>query len=218
MIITKEEINRFINDYQVFTSSESINAYSIRGLYHLNKSFKGVELEDYFDIEIVISKTNDENPIVFEHNRIQKFHHKFTDNSLCLEIPMKIKIDTKKFKYNLSSFFEVYVVPYLYGYVFYEIYGYLPFGERSHGVDGYIEYFKEAFDLKTPISVHQFIQYLSNNDEYRGHHNCPCGSGKNIRNCHKDVLFHYFNEKNEVVLSFIKEYLKGYKNVKSKNK
>jgi len=212
-----EQIKDFLDKYSSFTMEEEQDRWILKGLYHLNVNYNEIQIEDYFQLEIHIIKNQKTLPIVYEKRRIGPFHHKFTDGSLCLEVPMKISISFKKNKNNLCLFFEEFVIPYLYGYVYYEMYGVMPFGERSHGENGYIEYFMDIFNLQSKKKLIDFLQYLINTASYRGHHICPCGSNRIIRNCHKDVMFHYFNEENEVVLNEIKKYLREQKNVKSKN-
>lgn len=210
-------VNDFLSSYSNFERFDEGAFIHLSGLFHLNVSYQNILIEDYFDIEVIIDKTNENPPIVFEKRRIEKFHHRFTDGSLCLGIPMEISVFLKKNRFSIIKYFEYYIIPYLYGFLYYEKYSIMPFGERSHGLQGYLEYFRDIFGLSNEVKTKEFLIYLMNNTEYRGHHICPCGSGKKIRDCHKDVLFHYYNEKNEVVLNELKKYLEKTKHVKNKN-
>lgn len=87
----------------------------------------------------------------------------------------------------ICSFIEKYILPYLYTYRFYKEYGIYPYGERSHGTMGDLEYLKDLFgvnDWKQVFDIMIFVIRFP----YRGHLLCPCGSGEKIRNCHGNVL------------------------------
>lgn len=81
---------------------------------------------------------------------------------------------------------------YLYTYRYYEEYGIYPFGERSHGIMGDLEYIKELFNVKEWGQVFDIMHFIAN-FSYRGHLLCPCGSGKRLRNCHGDILMKVMN-------------------------
>ena len=87
----------------------------------------------------------------------------------------------------LCSFIEKYVIPYLYTYRFYEEYGVYPYGERSHGIMGDLEYLKDLFQVDEWGQVLDIMLFIVRSS-YRGHLSCPCGSGKRIRNCHGEIL------------------------------
>ena len=64
----------------------------------------------------------------------------------------------------------------------------MPFGELSHYGEGIVEYYLEQFGVtdKKEITVGLCKIYKYG---YRGHHDCPCGSGKIIRKCHKETVW-----------------------------
>lgn len=200
-------IKNLLNQYDFLKVQENEENFVISGLYHMRIYYLDEYLEDFFELEIRIDKIRYTLPIVFEKRRIKNFHHKFVDGSLCLAVPMEITLFLKKHKNDLTMFFDNFIIPYLYGYTYFEMYNVMPFGERSHGVDGYVEYFNDIFGINNKKHTETFIQYIINNSKYRGHHICPCGSNKKIRDCHKDIIFHYYNENNEVVLNEIKKYI-----------
>ena len=63
---------------------------------------------------------------------------------------------------------DMYIVPYLYTYRYYEEYGIYPFGERSHGIMGDLEYIKELFNVKEWGQVFDIMHFIAN-FSYRGH-------------------------------------------------
>jgi hypothetical protein len=58
-----------------------------------------------------------------------------------------------------------------------------PFGERSHGVEGMYESYADILGVSDPGEIRRYLTYLSNST-IKGHWDCPCGSGKRLRNCH----------------------------------
>ena len=122
--------------------------------------------------------------IIETDGRIGKdFHHLNDDGTLCLAVPMEAR---RIFQENpsLLGFIDKLVVPYLYGYCYWYKHGKMPFDEAQHGASGIIEYYKDVFNPQ--IKDRDFIRALYNiyRYGYRGHHPCPCGSGKIIRKCH----------------------------------
>jgi hypothetical protein len=63
-----------------------------------------------------------------------------------------------------------------------------PFGERSHGIAGIIEYYAEELETNDLDIIIRFVECLSK-ESMPGHHPCPCGSGKKLRQCHQFKLW-----------------------------
>lgn len=57
-----------------------------------------------------------------------------------------------------------------------------PHGEWSHGPEGIYEYYQRLLNINDRTIVHRFIYVLSK-PETKRHWECPCGSGKKIKNC-----------------------------------
>jgi hypothetical protein len=62
-----------------------------------------------------------------------------------------------------------------------------PFGERSHGIDGLFEAYREMMGISDRDAIVRYLECLSR-DIPKGHWDCPCGSGKHLRNCHLEQL------------------------------
>jgi hypothetical protein len=62
-----------------------------------------------------------------------------------------------------------------------------PFGERSHGREGLVETYAELLCLDDPGTVPAYLDCLRKK-ELKGHFDCPCGSNKRLRDCHRDQL------------------------------
>lgn len=58
-----------------------------------------------------------------------------------------------------------------------------PFGGRSHGVDGLYEAYGELLGTTDRGAILRYLACLGH-DIIKGHLECPCGSGKKLRNCH----------------------------------
>jgi hypothetical protein len=62
-----------------------------------------------------------------------------------------------------------------------------PWGERSHGTHGIDEFYEEILTTKDRRTIAKFLFLLLDN-KFKGHWQCPCGSGEIIRRCHRDVM------------------------------
>jgi hypothetical protein len=58
-----------------------------------------------------------------------------------------------------------------------------PFGERPHGASGALEYYVELLGTRDPRTILAYLSYLGK-DSLKGHWDCPCGSGRRLRDCH----------------------------------
>ena len=117
------------------------------------------------------------------------YPHKSETGELCLEVPARIQLAcVEGDAFNFEIWVEGFLVPYFFTYEFYKRYGRYPFGERSHEEKGVLEYYAELFHLTSEQQTRMFLQQVSKMDNYRGHHLCPCGSNKKIRDCHKQEV------------------------------
>lgn len=62
-----------------------------------------------------------------------------------------------------------------------------PFGERRHANEGILDFYQECLGTKDLTAIRRYLEYASL-DKIKGHWNCPCGSGKRIRNCHRQQI------------------------------
>lgn len=93
---------------------------------------------------------------------------------------------------NLTDFFTKLVHPFFVGQFYYDTHGkWPPTGERSHGKAGIIETFVELlqeFGEANEKQIKAVLRLLARKSSAKGHEICPCGSGKKLRNCHKDLI------------------------------
>lgn len=121
--------------------------------------------------------------------RIPRTFHTNPDGTLCLGSPLEVRM---KFKGSLLNYVQKLIIPFLYSFSFYEKYGKLPYGELSHGSLGIVESYKELFGVSDSKIVLGLLNILARG-KYRGHHDCPCGSKKRLRNCHGSQLLDLMN-------------------------
>lgn len=158
---------------------------TLAGPLAFRATFSDIEISDIFEVEMFIShQYPNEHPVVWETNRrISKdFGHINSDGTLCIALPLDInKVLTNN--PSLIGFIDNLLVPYLYSYCYWEKYKKMPFGERGHGAQGYLEYYLELFNTKDVYEVLSGIIGLLKNG-YKPHEKCPCGSQKKTLRCH----------------------------------
>lgn len=147
------------------------------------------DIKDKYELEITIPSDYPRKiPTVNEvKGKIPKNFHCNPDGTLCLETPLKIYKIFRKCE-TLKNFIDKLIVPYLYSFSYYKKHGNLPYGEHKHGAEGILEDYKKEFGVNGNFKALKLLQILAE-DSYRGHHLCPCGSGKKLRDCHiKNIL------------------------------
>lgn len=85
-----------------------------------------------------------------------------------------------------KPFLEYLTVPlhnYFLGQSLVEAGGTWPFSEHRHGLDGIIDFYKERFGTEDAKAAVLLLKLVAAG-RFRGHWECPCGSGKKLRRCH----------------------------------
>ena len=186
-----------LNEIEV-TGTETI----ISGLLCFSAAPKDLEnICETFSIRIhVPNNYPTELPHVIEvGGKVEKaFSHLNDDNTLCLAVPMEMRRIFKETP-TLLGFVEKLVIPYLYGYVYQQKHGTMPFGEAPHGNAGVLEYYRELFNPTNDLALLKGLYGIYQHG-YRGHHSCPCGSGIIIRKCHKDTVLWLTDQSNKTEL------------------
>jgi hypothetical protein len=95
---------------------------------------------------------------------------------------------------NLPYFIQHLVRDYLYGLAFFERHGRWPWGERSHGALGILEFYADGTAPQTQQSIEEILPVLSAELNWRDYHRqlrrprgdktCLCGSQRRFRLCH----------------------------------
>ncbi|WP_113651990.1 SEC-C domain-containing protein [Pedobacter namyangjuensis] len=128
-------------------------------------------------------------PLVFETgNKIPKnydWHVYETDGHCCIKTIPEEMLACKK-GITLNSFIETEIKPYLFNQTFRRVNGYF-YQERSHGLTGWIEYFKEVFKTANPKTIVDGLKFVSKNEKPNRSALCFCGSGIKYRKCHREA-------------------------------
>lgn len=181
------------NIFPLLRLSKTNGEYVITGQVHFCVDYKGeYPIEDSYNIELTIPVDYPNSlPKVKEvdgkvKNTPDNHINVHDNNSFCLgsNIGCHLKFNEQP---SLLGFFENLVIPFLYSYSCKREYNVMPYGELAHGPKGLIEDYKEKFSLKTVAQVFRTL-YIIVFDKYKGHHNCVCGSGLKLRNCHGDII------------------------------
>lgn len=191
MINLEGQVQEVLLRFPELKLSKDKNNTFILGKLHINCEYKDEHIIDEYEVTIIISsKYPKELPKIREiARRIPlKYGHVYNDGELCLAADEEIRLFFSE-GISLNSWIDNYVLPYLFGYSYYEKYGVMPFGERSHGKAGIKEFYRDFFCIATENQLKKMFDYVINKGyRYRGHQLCPCGSGKRVRDCHKEVL------------------------------
>lgn len=191
MITIEEQIQEIIIRFPELKLSKTDNNILISGKIDINCEYLDEHIIDEYEVRIVINNYPENLPIIRETNkRIPlKYGHVYKDGELCLATDDEIKLTLGE-NFTLNQWIDNFVIPYFFGYSYFEKYGVMPFGERSHGARGIKEFYKDFFGVDTEKKTISFLNFISSfkNYKYKGHHICPCGSGKRVRDCHKNIL------------------------------
>lgn len=170
-------------------------------------------ITDRYEIRLDIPDSYpDMPPIAFETGGkiTQSFMHFMGRGNFCLEAPVEVRRRFSLHK-NLCRFIDDQIIPYLATYSYKKEYGKPPFGERSHGVPGLLEYYAEFLQLDNaqPIPVLRLLKCLADS-VFLPNIMCPCGSGKRFGDCHyqkiEELRPHYTPREFEVELKEIIKY------------
>ena len=91
---------------------------------------------------------------------------------------------------SLADFLQVLVHPYFVCQAYYDEYGlWPPDRERSHGVSGIVEAYGEMLGFRADCrTVMAFMTLIAKPNHSKGSIECPCGSGRSLRQCHGQLV------------------------------
>ena len=146
-------------------------------------------IADIFEIDLIVPRSYPKAlPWVLETGgRISsEYEHVYEGGKLCLAVPIEERLTFERLPF-LLGFVNNLLVPYCYGYCFWERHGIHPFGEREHGAEGIARFYIDWLGLPGEVQALEVALHLVQHG-YRGHHDCPCGSDTKLRNCHGPAL------------------------------
>jgi hypothetical protein len=88
---------------------------------------------------------------------------------------------------NLVDFLRGPATSFFVGQMVYEQDGRWPFGDRSHGALGLVEFYSPLIGSSDPRVVRRYVDMIAVK-KVRSTWRCPCGSGRRLRECHGDVV------------------------------
>ncbi len=173
----------------------------IGGEYYLNRILNGELYQHYFDIVILIDKTNHFIiPIVWLPNEKKPygFEHMYSDNTCCLGLTHEIILIWGK-EQSAKDFFEKIVDIFLINLISYRNTKRCATPDRPHGEQGILEYYGEILDIrldKCLKALNYIYDKVKRGIVAKGHHLCPCESGKRMRECHGQKIYSFINDLN----------------------
>lgn len=84
---------------------------------------------------------------------------------------------------------------------------------RSHNIKGNLEFYQEELGISDLYGIIKFLEYHTCK-KVKGHWPCYCGSGKELRRCHRDKVM---DMRNKVKRSDGEKFLKGIKGLLEKS-
>jgi len=187
--LLNNEINEILSKFPGLELKEYTDRIILIGKIGIDNTYKDEHIIDEYNVEVNIPYGYPTKlPTIKEiGKRIKaRYGHIYGNRELCLATAadMQFKLGDN---FKLMDWFENYVIPYFFSHSYFEKYGRLPFGDRSHGSNGMLEYYMEYFKADSKTSAYNILKYVCEKS-YRGHNICPCGSKIRIRNCHKNIV------------------------------
>ena len=167
-------------------------ALFLQGRLPFTASACGLEtISDAYDIAIAIPESFPRGfPRVQDvGQRIPRSYHRLTDGSFCLGSPARVRLILADAP-TLLGFIEKCVIPYLYGYSFFEKHGHPPFGELAHGDPGLIDDYKRILRVSSVDGCAAMLSLIGRKRRVANKHPCPCGSGHRLGCCHHQTANH----------------------------
>lgn len=180
------QLEAVIKKYPFLVANVNQEGYLLTGTIEMNAIYNEIPLYDKYEIEMKIPHNFPlAIPIVKELNgKVPKgLQHFLEDGSLCLGAPCEL-YDYLGTHGTILEFIDDIVISYLYTCSYFIRYRTIPYGERSHGIQGIIEAFMERYAIKSEQELFPLLAYVTGLVKYRGHELCPCGSGQKLRRCH----------------------------------
>lgn len=115
--------------------------------------------------------------------RIPLDYHKLVGDLLCLGAPTAIRLELTLFP-TLPTFVNKFVIPYLYGYSYFEKHGTSPYGELDHGDNGIRQHLAHMFAAPESLLPEEFLRLTGLRKRLANKYPCPCGSGRRLGRCH----------------------------------
>ena len=117
--------------------------------------------------------------------------HVYRDGMACLCVASEYRTHWPRGS-DITDFLSTLVLPYFVAQAFYDAHGHWPAtGQRSHGREGIFESYREYLQPLGSVSeraVQDTMKLMARVSAPKGHDPCPCGSGKKLRKCHRELF------------------------------
>ena len=154
IIISKEDSNKqvasLLERYPNLTvTSKTENKVDIKGKIHINRNCDKISVCKEYGIEISIPLNSDKLPMVRDTEKyIRNYPHLNWNKDLCLATDTDIYLRFRN-GLDLIGWMRDYVEIYFVSYEYYKRYNRFPFGERAHGSQGILQFYRDYFNLST---------------------------------------------------------------------
>lgn len=217
MIDFKTQFELVAQKYPSLSVKTGKDGYLLTGTVTLNSEFANVPLYDEYNLEIEIPCDFPNSiPTVKDINGDvpKDLKHFYVSGELCLGASCDL-YEYLDNHINIVDFINDIVMSYLYTASYYKRYGSTPFGERSHK-KGVEEAYMERYAVNDKETLISLLKYVAGIYEYRGHLQCPCGSGLKLRSCHghlilKDIQSRHSNKYRTDAYNLISDYTEEHK-------
>ena len=189
MLINDAQVHEVLNKFYDLSVETKDGQILLVGSIKIDHIYRDTNIVDTYQVEVQTnSNYPDQLPIIREvGGKIDmRYGHIDKDRILCLATEADMRINLGR-PFRLIEWLEKYVISYFLTYSYYKMYGVMPDGERSHNEEGILEFYTEYFGFGSTEETRGFLKHVCSKN-YKGHHNCPCNSGKRIRDCHKDKI------------------------------
>jgi hypothetical protein len=165
----------------------------LKGIYQFQTEYKGISFKDNFHLEFFFPQSYpDDLPTVKEiDSKISPTFHHFTNGSLCLCAPAEQYMIFSRVP-TLENYIRNLLNPYLLGWLWYQRFNEMPWGERSHGFSGLLESYQELLNIKNRQCLLNFMYKYIRNELFQ-RQECPCGSGLLFKKCHRNLIIRLEN-------------------------
>ena len=119
--------------------------------------------------------------------KIDRFYHHYIDGSLCLGVPVAVKLKLLAHE-TLLGYIEYLLVPYLYAHSYFLQYGAMPFGDNKHNDCEHLHFYETYFAGVPKNRLLDFLLVMYDPTIYRMHRPCLCGGKRILRKCHGDDI------------------------------
>ena len=190
-----KSVSEFYPNNFVYESSNN----SLHGEIGFNRPYKGIYIEDQYQIELIFKQNHPDIPPVVKENGgkipLNVNNHAYPDDTICLGPPIEL---LAKFKCNptLFGFIDSILVPNLYWHSYLKKYGTEPWKAYRHGDEGIREYRdsvnlrKRYFSIFETDNINVVLRLLEMvvKENYLNNPTCPCGRGKQLNDCHYRLI------------------------------